>query len=113
MVFPKPEELRRRSAERFREMGKEVPADAVNKMLGPLTIFASTEVSPYTYYKNISLQIVNHFSFLLLTAGTIVIMTANYILPTSKDIPGSGEYFDEVVILAPIVAIKDLCASAM
>ena len=40
-------------------------------------------------------------------------MTANYILPTSKDIPGSGEYFDEVVTLSPIVAIKDLCASVM
>lgn len=58
MVFPKPEELQRRSAERFREMGKEVPADAVNKMLGPLTILASTEVFPHTYNKNISLQIV-------------------------------------------------------
>ncbi|XP_038893724.1 heterogeneous nuclear ribonucleoprotein U-like protein 1 isoform X2 [Benincasa hispida] len=33
VVFPKPEELERRSAERFREMGKEVPADAVNEML--------------------------------------------------------------------------------
>lgn len=40
MVFPKPEELQRRSAERFREMGKEVPADAVNEMLGLLTVLS-------------------------------------------------------------------------
>ncbi|CAK9327400.1 unnamed protein product [Citrullus colocynthis] len=57
VVFPKPEELQRRSAERFREMGKEVPADAVNEML------------------------------------------ANYILPTTKDMPGSEEYFDEVIFV--------------
>lgn len=38
MVFPKPEELQRRSAERFREMGKEVPANKVNEMIGLLTV---------------------------------------------------------------------------
>lgn len=49
MVFPRPEELQRRSAERFREMGKEVPADAVNEMLGLLnSLFGSIEVSPYS-----------------------------------------------------------------
>uniref|UniRef100_A0A9I9CEW4 SPRY domain-containing protein n=1 Tax=Cucumis melo TaxID=3656 RepID=A0A9I9CEW4_CUCME len=71
VVFPKPEELRRRSAERFREMGKEVPADAVNKML------------------------------------------ANYILPTSKDIPGSGEYFDEVIFVELDRAESQRCLDAM
>lgn len=34
VVFPKPEELKIRSDKRFKEMGKEVPADAVNNMLG-------------------------------------------------------------------------------
>jgi heterogeneous nuclear ribonucleoprotein U-like protein 1 len=33
-VFPKPEELKRRSEKRFNEMGKEVPADALNNMIG-------------------------------------------------------------------------------
>lgn len=34
VVFPNPEELRRRSDKRFKEMGKEVPADALNNMTG-------------------------------------------------------------------------------
>ncbi|CAL5409752.1 unnamed protein product [Camellia sinensis] len=33
VVFPKPEELKSRADKRFKEMGKEVPADAVNEML--------------------------------------------------------------------------------
>lgn len=33
MVFPKPEELKIRSDKRFKEMGQEVPATAVNNML--------------------------------------------------------------------------------
>ncbi|XP_006467899.2 uncharacterized protein LOC102628781 isoform X3 [Citrus sinensis] len=33
VVFPKPEDLKIRSVKRFKEMGKEVPADAVNNML--------------------------------------------------------------------------------
>jgi heterogeneous nuclear ribonucleoprotein U-like protein 1 len=36
VVFPRPEELKVRSDKRFKEMGKEVPADAVNEMLGIL-----------------------------------------------------------------------------
>lgn len=36
VVFPKPEDLKFRSIKRFQEMGKEVPADAVNNMLGIL-----------------------------------------------------------------------------
>ncbi|XP_024018907.1 heterogeneous nuclear ribonucleoprotein U-like protein 1 [Morus notabilis] len=55
VVFPQPGELMLRSKKRFQEMGKEVPADAVNNML------------------------------------------ANYVLPINKDMPGSDEYFDEVV----------------
>ncbi|GAU33528.1 hypothetical protein TSUD_386730 [Trifolium subterraneum] len=53
VVFPKPEELKRRSEKRFNEMGKEVPADALNNMI------------------------------------------ANYVLPKSKDMPHSDEYFDQ------------------
>ncbi|KAJ0983694.1 hypothetical protein J5N97_011949 [Dioscorea zingiberensis] len=55
VVFPTPHELKFRADKRFREMGKEVPADAVNEML------------------------------------------ANFVLPMSKDIPGSSELFDEVI----------------
>ncbi|XP_028801068.1 heterogeneous nuclear ribonucleoprotein U-like protein 1 isoform X2 [Neltuma alba] len=33
VVFPEPEELRLRTSKRFKEMGKEVPPDAVNNML--------------------------------------------------------------------------------
>ncbi|KAG8635334.1 hypothetical protein MANES_16G020600v8 [Manihot esculenta] len=55
VVFPKPEELKFRADRRYKEMGKEVPADAVNNML------------------------------------------ANYVLPMSKDMPGSDEFFDQVI----------------
>lgn len=34
VVFPQPGELMLHSKKRFEEMGKEVPADAVNNMLG-------------------------------------------------------------------------------
>ncbi|CAK7350718.1 unnamed protein product [Dovyalis caffra] len=56
VVFPKPEELKFRADKRFKEMGTEVPFDAVSNML------------------------------------------ANYVLPTSKDMPGSDELFDQVNI---------------
>ncbi|CAN6457762.1 unnamed protein product [Victoria cruziana] len=55
VIFPTPQELKHRAAGRFKEMGKEVPAEAVNEML------------------------------------------ANYVLPTSKDMPGTDELFDEVL----------------
>ncbi|KAF2303446.1 hypothetical protein GH714_018411 [Hevea brasiliensis] len=55
VVFPKPEEQKFRADKRYKEMGKEVPADAVNNML------------------------------------------ANYVLPKSKDMPGSDEFFDQVI----------------
>ncbi|KAF3954508.1 hypothetical protein ACB098_05G197800 [Castanea mollissima] len=57
VVFPKPEELKFRADKRFKEMGKEVPADAVNEML------------------------------------------ANFVLPGRKDMPGSDEYFDQVIFV--------------
>lgn len=38
-VFPKPEDLKLRAEKRFKEMGKEVPADAVNEMIGILLMF--------------------------------------------------------------------------
>lgn len=34
VTFPKPDELKFRAEKRFKEMGKEVPAEAVNEMLG-------------------------------------------------------------------------------
>ncbi|KAE9452645.1 hypothetical protein C3L33_15450, partial [Rhododendron williamsianum] len=55
VVFPEPEELKARAVKRFKEMGKEVPAEAVNEML------------------------------------------ANYVLPTSKDMPRADEFFDQVI----------------
>ncbi|KAA8519887.1 hypothetical protein F0562_014203 [Nyssa sinensis] len=55
VIFPKPEELKIRAEKRFKEMGKEVPSEAVNEML------------------------------------------ANYVLPTSKEMPGADEYFDQVM----------------
>ncbi|XP_028202218.1 heterogeneous nuclear ribonucleoprotein U-like protein 1 isoform X2 [Glycine soja] len=57
VVFPKPDELKIRSDKRFTEMGKEVPPDAVNKMI------------------------------------------ANYVLPKSKDMPRSDEFFDQVMFV--------------
>nr|XP_043610688.1 heterogeneous nuclear ribonucleoprotein U-like protein 1 isoform X2 [Erigeron canadensis] len=57
VAFPKPEDLKARSEKRFREMRKEVPAEAVNEML------------------------------------------ANFVLPKSKDMPRTDEYFDQVVYL--------------
>lgn len=41
----------------------------------------------------------------------IMTLTANYILPTSKDVPGSGEYFDEVI--SPSVDMMGFCPSVM
>lgn len=55
VMFPTPSELKSRAAKRFNEMGKEIPAEAVNEM------------------------------------------TANFVLPLSKDMPHSKEPFDEVI----------------
>ncbi|VAH53566.1 unnamed protein product [Triticum turgidum subsp. durum] len=57
VVFPSPSELNSRAAKRFQEMGKDVPAEAVDQM------------------------------------------TANFVLPLSKDMPGSKEPFDEVIFV--------------
>ncbi|KAI7730869.1 hypothetical protein M8C21_032616, partial [Ambrosia artemisiifolia] len=57
VAFSRPEDLKARSEKRFRETGKEVPAEAVNEMI------------------------------------------ANFVLPGSKDVPGSDEYFDQVVYI--------------
>lgn len=38
MIVPTPEELKLRGEKRFKEMGKEVPAEAVNEMLGTTEI---------------------------------------------------------------------------
>ncbi|XP_021726338.1 heterogeneous nuclear ribonucleoprotein U-like protein 1 isoform X2 [Chenopodium quinoa] len=55
VVFPRQDELKFRAEKRFKEMGKEVPPEAVNEML------------------------------------------ANYVLPMSKDMLHTEEYFDEVI----------------
>jgi len=55
VVFPPPSELKSRAAKRFDEMGKEVPAEAVNEM------------------------------------------TANFVLPLSRDMPDSKEPFNKVI----------------
>uniref|UniRef100_A0A453DAR7 Uncharacterized protein n=1 Tax=Aegilops tauschii subsp. strangulata TaxID=200361 RepID=A0A453DAR7_AEGTS len=57
VVFPSSTELNSRAAKRFQEMGKDVPAEAVDQM------------------------------------------TANFVLPLSKDMPGSKEPFDEVIFV--------------
>lgn len=41
VLFPSPEELTLRSEKRFKDMGKDVPADAVNEMIGTLLISMS------------------------------------------------------------------------
>ncbi|KAK9152162.1 hypothetical protein Syun_010471 [Stephania yunnanensis] len=68
VIFPKPDDLKLRAEKRVKEMGKEVPEEAVNEML------------------------------------------ANFILPTSKDMPGSDELFDLVMFpeLNRIEALKHL-----
>ncbi|XP_042385640.1 heterogeneous nuclear ribonucleoprotein U-like protein 1 isoform X4 [Zingiber officinale] len=57
VIFPSQDELRLRAEQRFKEMGKDVPAEAVNEMI------------------------------------------ANYILPTTKNMPPSKELFDEVIFI--------------
>ncbi|XP_074583669.1 uncharacterized protein LOC141839749 isoform X1 [Curcuma longa] len=55
VIFPSQDDLRLRAERRFKEMGKDVPVEAVNEMI------------------------------------------ANYILPTTKNMPPSKELFDEVI----------------
>ncbi|XP_059659752.1 uncharacterized protein LOC132306387 [Cornus florida] len=45
VVFPKPEELTARSEKRFKEMGKEVPAEAVNEMLANFALPVSKDMA--------------------------------------------------------------------
>ncbi|XP_058749845.1 uncharacterized protein LOC131622832 [Vicia villosa] len=47
VVFPKPEELKRRSEKRFKEMGKEVPVDALNNMIANYVLPKSKDF-PYS-----------------------------------------------------------------
>ncbi|KAI3697999.1 hypothetical protein L6452_31108 [Arctium lappa] len=71
VVFPWPEDLNARSEKRFREMGKEVPAEAVNEML------------------------------------------ANFVLPKSKDMPGTDEYFDQVIYVELNMTESKRCLDEM
>lgn len=50
MVFPKPEELKFRADRRYKEMGKEVPADAVNNMLGTLSFLSSFCIFTFNFF---------------------------------------------------------------
>ncbi|KAK4858719.1 hypothetical protein QYF36_020933 [Acer negundo] len=80
VVLPKPEELKICSNKISNEMGKEVAADAVNNML-VLIIYA----------------------FII---ARLMFLVANYVLPVSKDMPGSDELFDKE--LYPIRSLKGL-----
>ncbi|KAJ9566562.1 hypothetical protein OSB04_002528 [Centaurea solstitialis] len=71
VVFPWPEDLKARSEKRFREMGKEVPAEAVNEML------------------------------------------ENFVLPKSKDMPGTDEYFDQVIYVELNMTDSNRCLDEM
>ncbi|CAH1440072.1 unnamed protein product [Lactuca virosa] len=71
VVFPRLEELKARSEKSFREMGKEVPAEAVNQML------------------------------------------ANFVLPKSKDMHGTDEYFDQVIYIELNMMESNRCLDEM
>ncbi|KAL5986842.1 hypothetical protein ACLOJK_015176 [Asimina triloba] len=45
VIFPQPDELKNRAQKRFKEMGKEVPAEAVNEII-PLLSFSANYVLP-------------------------------------------------------------------
>ncbi|KAL0321200.1 UNVERIFIED_CONTAM: Heterogeneous nuclear ribonucleoprotein U-like protein 1 [Sesamum radiatum] len=49
VVFPTAEELKLRADKRFKEMGKEVPAEAVNQMLGYQSSYSSQPLSGAAY----------------------------------------------------------------
>lgn len=85
VVFPRAEELKFRADKRFKEMGKEVPAEAVNEMLGILM-------------HNISTHLLVSFCFVvvLLWHFDNVNFAANYTLPMSKEMHFTDEYFDQV-----------------
>lgn len=90
VMFPTPSELKSRAAKRFNEMGKEIPAEAVNEMTGTWT---------YTHY-HLTCSLSSSFFPLsihpLLTSYLKLSFSANFVLPLSKDMPHSKEPFDEV-----------------
>ncbi|XP_076893753.1 uncharacterized protein LOC143545826 [Bidens hawaiensis] len=71
VAFSRPEDLKARSEKRFREMGNEVSAEAVNEMI------------------------------------------ANFVLPRSKDMPGTDEYFDQVVYIELNMTESEKCLDEM
>ncbi|TKY71624.1 Heterogeneous nuclear ribonucleoprotein U protein 1 [Spatholobus suberectus] len=96
VVFPKPEELKIRSDKRFTEMGKEVPPDAVNKMIGVINFFFLFLYLLSAGFKFIiSLNLQSSYGLFIL----IMAVAANYVLPKSKDMPHSDEYFDQVMFV--------------
>jgi heterogeneous nuclear ribonucleoprotein U-like protein 1 len=94
VVFPLPSELNSRAAKRFKEMGKDVPAEAVNQMTG---IYLAGLL--FSIFNHDICRLVGGFFFylhLLVTNLLNVPLAVNFILPQSKDMPGSKEPFDEV-----------------
>lgn len=95
VVFPKPDELKIRSDKRFTEMGKEVPPDAVNKMIGTVSFF---------FFFHFLYMLSDGFKFIIFlnlqsSNGLFIlfmVVAANYVLPKSKDMPRSDEFFDQV-----------------
>ncbi|XP_052620730.1 uncharacterized protein LOC111882866 isoform X2 [Lactuca sativa] len=71
VVFPRLEELKARSEKSFRELGKEVPVEAVNQML------------------------------------------ANFVLPKTKDMHGTDEYFDQVIYIELNMMESNRCLDEM
>lgn len=96
VMFPTPSELKSRAAKRFNEMGKEIPAEAVNEMTGTWT---------YTHY-HFTLKVTcslsssfffSHYLYIhYFTSYLKLSLSANFVLPLSKDMPHSKEPFDEV-----------------
>lgn len=82
VVFPTPDELRFRAGKRFKEMGKDVPAEAVNEMIGNYHCISKRKKSLLYWFD----FFVNFFN----------IFSVNYVLPLTKNMHGSNELFDEV-----------------
>lgn len=96
VVFPKPEELKFRAEKRFQEMGKEVPLDAVNEILGILMI-------------NIPRCLAVPFLDLAIHHIYSMNLAANFTFPMSKDMHMADEYFDQVLWIRYLYTIMIKC----
>jgi heterogeneous nuclear ribonucleoprotein U-like protein 1 len=96
VVFLSPSELKSRAAQRFSEMEKEVPAEAVNEMTGIL------DTCTLLFYSQV-MCLFSSFICLVspdpsLTSYHTFPLSANFVLPLSKDMPDSKEPFNKVII---------------